>query len=95
MDVSEPCSERPVNGFEVEVASRNLASRPPVRTCAANLLKFCLAQSTFARAVVYESALLLPFHCTKLRVSAPEAVVFLAEVRCPCFRECESNMVGY
>ncbi len=95
MDVSEACSERPVYGFEVEVAPRNLASRSPVRTCAANLLKFRFAQSAFAGAVAYEPALLRPFHCTKLRVTAPEAVVFLAEVRRPRFRKRDSNMVGY
>jgi len=95
MDVSETCRERPVCRFEVEVAPRNLASCSPVRTCAANLLKFCLAQSAFAGAVAHESAFLLTFHCTKLRVSAPEAVVFLAEVRRPCFRKRDRNMVGY
>ena len=95
MDVSEACSESPIHGFEVEVAPRNLASHSTVRTCEANLLKFRLAQSTFACTVVHESAFQLPFHCTKLRISAPEAVVVFAEVRRPCFRECEGNMVGY
>ena len=95
MDVGEACSERPIYGFKVEVAPWNLASHSRVRTCAANLLKFRLTQSTFARAMAYEPALQFPFHCTKLRVSAPEAVVFLSEVRRPCFRKRDSNMVGY
>lgn len=95
MDVSEAYSKRPVYGFEVEVAPRDLASHSPVGTCAADLLKFRLAQSAFARAVAYEPLLELPFHCAKLRVSAPEALVFLPKMRRPCFRERGSNTVGY